>query len=214
MKKFENYLIGGLIVAVFFLGYLAFISKDSNISNNNLRGVNPYSERIVITEQTDAAPYSNHLTASSTQTNLVHIGTATSSYAINTEGASQLNLKLFFLMGTTTSLTAYYGTPASGTTSDTILPLSWYLETRENDDSPWYRMSISSTTISNISSSLIGYSSERNLFTITPIVNSTTTLDISILNTNSKQTRFNFASPNSTSTRIDLWAEAILQKGN
>jgi len=145
-----------------------------------------------------ALPYVNHSTASSTQTNLAYVGNASTSYAFSVEGSDQVNFNFLYLTATTTTLTAGNGIPESGTTSDTALNLVYC-----------YQFSDSATVTTDTQ----WFQPASNCSTLTPGITATSTLNVPITNVNSKYMKIEFSSPLATSTRMAVYAEAILKKG-
>jgi len=138
------------------------------------------------------------------------VGTASTSYAFGVEGSDQVSFNFLYLTATTTTLTAGNGIPESGTTSDTALNLVYCYH---------FTDSLATTTDAHYSASTaittdkMWFPIASNCATLTPGITSTSTLDVPITNVNSKFMKIEFSSPLSTSTRMGLWAEAILKKG-
>ena len=184
MRKREIGLIAGLAILVLSL------SLWSYQSNKSLAG-GPFSNvTYYFTDST--TPYMNHAMSTTTQTNLAYVGTATSTEQFSTESVDQVNFNLFGAAATTTSLTAGSGF-TGGSTSNSALSLS-YCYQYSDDQTTWFDPS-------------------SNCDTWSPGTIATTTKEFAVSSVNAKYMRFQFSSPNSTSTRFGLWGFAELKKG-
>jgi len=191
MKKYFGDIVLGLGILV--LAGIVFYQQ----SPINVKGAGGTCNNVKQYLTVNALPYTNHSTGTTTQSNLAYVGTASTSYAFSTEGVGQVNFNLLYLTATTTTLTAGSGIPASGTTSDTALNLVYC-----------YQYSDSATTTSDTQ----WFPITSNCATLTPGITSTSTLNVAVTSVNSKNMKIEFSSPISTSTRMGLWAEAILEK--
>ena len=149
----------------------------------------------------NADPYVNHSTGTTTQTNLIYVGSATTTCdrcVFSVEGIDQVDFHFMFLTATTTTLVAGNGIPESGTTSDTVLPFTYC-----------YYYSDSATTTSDN----LWFIPTSNCGSWLSSATATSTFNIPITNVNAKYMKIDFSSSTATSTRVGLWAEAELKRG-
>jgi len=154
----------------------------------------------------NADPYLNHAVSTTTQTNLVYIRNATTSYAFNTDGVDIVNFNILVAGATSTNLTYLSGMPTGATTSDTNLDLVFYYEFSD-DQINWF------SEDSNSATGGITTHVAKNVHTWTSGTVATSTKNIAITDVNSKYMRISFSSWTATSTAVGLWAQAILGKG-
>lgn len=200
MKKYLDWLVPGLVL-VALVGLIIYDQSQKSLGAGG--PFNNVKQYLTV----NATPYMNHSTSTSTQTNLVMIGNATTSYDFSTDGSDQVNFNLFTAMATTTSLVAGSGTPTTATTSNTALDLVWYYEFSD-DEVNWFSEEATTTVSNGVVTHAV-----RTLHNWSPGTIATSTIDLSLLNVNSKYMRVSFSSWTATSTRVGLWAEAILKKG-
>ena len=133
----------------------------------------------------NATPYYYHVVATTSATNLVMVGTASSTYDFATDSSDQVNFNFLTVNGASS-------TPA---TDMSVTPLDLvYCYDFSDDEVNWFPLA------SNCASWNSG-------------VIATSTLGVAVTNVNSKYMRISFSSTMSTSTRVGLWAQAQLKKG-
>lgn len=175
-----------MIIAVVVLG-LSFWSYKANQSYG--AGVNIAYKNLT----SDVTPYMNHAVATTTQTNLVLVGNASSTYPFSLETYSrtgyteQVNFNFLTVNGAS-STPATTGAYISNTPLDLI-----YCYSFSNDQVNWFPLA---SSCASWNSGVIG----------------TSTLGIAITNVNSKYMRIHFSSSMATSTRVGLWVQAILKQ--
>jgi len=195
MKKYFGDIVLGLGILV-LAGILFY--QQSPISVKGAGG-NFNNVRQWMTVSAD--PYVNHSTGTTTQTNLIYVGSATTTCdhcVFSVEGIDQVDFHFMFLTATTTTLTSGNGIPESGTTSDTVLPFTYC----------YYYSDSATTTTDNL-----WFTPTSNCGSWLSSATATSTFNIPITSVNAKYMKIDFISSTATSTRVGLWAEAILKKG-
>ena len=190
LKKYLSEHFGGIamVAGIILLAGVIFYQQ----SPLNVKGAGGPFNNVKQYLTVNADPYMNHSTASTTQTNLAYIGTATTSYAFATDSVDQVDFNLLGASATTTSLTLF-GATYDVPTSNSALDLA-YCYDYSDDQISWFAPT-----------SNCGYWK--------PITSATSTRNVPVTNVNSKYMRIGFSSPMSTSTRFGLWGQAILKKG-
>jgi hypothetical protein len=136
----------------------------------------------------DATPYYSHAVATTSETNLILVGTASSTYAFASDSSDQVNFNFLTVNGAS-STPATTGAFISNTPLDLV-----YCYDFSDDQVSWFPLA------SNCASWNSG-------------VIATSTLGVAVTNVNSKYMRISFSSTMATSTRVGLWAQAITKKG-
>jgi len=184
MKKLE-YIVPGLMLAGFVMFMIFGADRVSLGAGGPFNNVKQYLT-------VNATPYMNHSTASTTQTNLVYVHTATTSYAFATDSSDQVNFNLLGAMATSTQLDPF-ATTGDVPTSNSVLSLA-HCYYYSDDEVNWF-------------------APPSNCDYWTPQSTATTTKNVAVTSVNSKFMKIEFRSPNATSTRFGLWAQGIIKKG-
>ncbi len=191
MKKYLGGYFGDIVLGIGIVVLAGIIFYQQ--SPLNVKGAGGNFNNVKIWSTTSADPYMNHATATSTQTNLLYVGTASSTHTFATDSIDQVNFNLFFAMATTTRLNQFEEWSSTSTTSDSILPLL-YCYDFSDDEVNWFPLT-------------------SNCSTVTSSTNGTSTSGFAVTNVNSNYMRIHFSVPTATSTRVGLHAQAIGKKG-
>ncbi len=179
--------LGGLLLAAFALVFMSQQPKQQALG----AGGNFSTIDYAITAT--ANPYYNHAVATTSESNLVYVGTASSTYAWPVDGIDQVDFIFQIVNGAST-------TPATtgGYISSTPLDLVYC-----------YDFSNATTAVA----STLWFPKSSNCASWNSGVIGTSTLAVAVTNVNSKYMRVHFSSTMSTSTKVGLWAHATLKKG-
>ncbi len=177
MKKYLEYIVPGLMLAGFAV-FIIFGADKTSLAGGNFNNVKIWTT-------VDATPYYYHVVATTSTTNLVMVGTASTTYSFATDSIDQVNFNFLTVNGASS-------TPAT-TMSDTPLDIIYCYSFSDEEDN-WYPLA------SNCTSWNSG-------------VIATSTLSVAVTNVNSKYMRIQFSSSMSTSTRVGLHGQAIGKKG-
>ena len=183
MKKYFSEHLGDIVLGlgIVILAGVIFYQQ----SPLNVKGAGGPFNNVKQYLTVNATPYYNHAVATTSETNLVMVGTASSTYDFATDSSDQVNFNFLTVNGASS-------TPA---TTMSITPLDLvYCYDFSDDEVNWFPLA------SNCASWNSG-------------VIATSTLGVAVTNVNSKYMRISFSSTMSTSTRVGLWAQAQLKKG-
>ena len=123
--------------------------------------------------------------------NLTYYNTATTTYVFNTEGVDQVNFNLFLTASSTNASLYWFYQFANATTT--------YSDT-------WFGEDSNSTSGAVVTHTVPKY------HVFTPLVTSTSTINITVSNINSKYMKIGFWAGTTTVNFVGLWGEAVLSK--